>query len=252
MGVAQTGAIYKGFTFDGINSKQYGVYISGTAVFNAPERDVEMIEIPGRNGAYALDRRRFSNIEVTYPSGIFGDTDADFAQGISDLRNALASRVGYCRLEDEYNTNEYRLAVYKSGLEVEPAALKAGEFEIIFDCKPQRFLTSGETAQAVASGSTITNPTLFDAKPLIAVDGYGELSIGDYTVTIAQPETATTIYIDCDIMESYQEVGGEIQPVNSIITLSGHEYPVLVPGSNEITFGAGISSVTITPRWWMV
>ena len=185
MGVVQTGAIYKGFTFDGIDSKTYGVYISGDAVFNAPERDVEMIEIPGRNGAFALDKGRFANITVTYPAGLFGDTEADFAQGISDLRNALASRKGYCRLEDEYNPNEYRMAVYRSGLEVDPAQLKAGTFEIVFDCMPQRYLTSGETAVAVASGGTLTNPTLFDARPMLEVSGYGNINIDGETINIA-------------------------------------------------------------------
>lgn len=179
-----TGAIYKGFVFDGIDSKQYGVYITGQGVFDAPVRDVEMIEIPGRNGSYALDKGRFKNIEVTYPAGMFGNTDGDFMQGISDLRNALASRKGYCRLTDEYNPNEYRMAVYKSGLEVSPAQLKAGQFDITFDCKPQRFLTSGETEQTVTSGATITNPTLFDSEPLLRVLGYGKIKINSSDIVV--------------------------------------------------------------------
>lgn len=71
------------------------------------------------------------------------------------------------------------MAVYKSGLEVTPTALKAGEFTITFDCQPQRFLKSGETAVAVASGGTITNPTLFDASPILEVYGYGNITIGE-------------------------------------------------------------------------
>lgn len=178
-------SLFKGFVFDGVDSRDYGVYISGDAVFNAPERDVEMIEIPGRNGAFALDKGRFSNIEVTYPAGLFGATEADFAAGINALRNALASRKGYCRLEDDYNPNEYRMAVYKSGLDVTPAMLKAGEFDIVFECKPQRFLKSGETAQTVTSGGTITNPTLFEAKPLLQVWGHGNVNINDETISVS-------------------------------------------------------------------
>lgn len=176
--------LYKGLVFDGVDSRDYGIYITGDAVFNSPERDVEMIEIPGRNGAYALDKGRFSNIEVSYPAGIFGDTEADFREGIRAFRNALASRKGYKRLEDDYNPTEYRMAVYKSGLEVTPTALKAGEFTITFDCQPQRFLKSGETAVSVASGGTITNPTLFESHPLISayIDNAATLNIGDKTI----------------------------------------------------------------------
>lgn len=185
MAIAPTGDIYKSLSFDNTSSRTYGVYITGEAVYNAPERDVEMITIPGRNGAFALDNGRFQNIEVTYPAGIFAETEADFAQAISDFRNFLCSKEGYCRLTDEYNPNEYRMAVYKSGLEVTPAQLRAGEFNIVFECMPQRWLTSGESAVTIAnSGDTITNPTLFEARPLLDVVGYGTMVINGHTVEL--------------------------------------------------------------------
>ena len=112
MAIAPTGNIFKGFVFDGESSKNYGIYITGEAVYNAPERDVEMITIPGRSGQFALDNGRFENIEVTYPAGIFADNETNFAEAVSDFRNLLCSRRGYVRLMDEYNPNEYRLAVY--------------------------------------------------------------------------------------------------------------------------------------------
>lgn len=183
MAITQTGAIYKAFSFDNVSSRNYGVYITGEAVYNAPERDVEMIAIPGRNGSFALDNGRFENIEVKYPAGIAADSETDFAQAVSDLRNFLCSKKGYFRLADEYNPNEYRMAVYKSGLEVLPVQAKAGEFEIIFECKPQRFLTSGEDAVDVSSGDTITNPTLFEARPMLEVEGYGNININGNEIT---------------------------------------------------------------------
>lgn len=184
MAVAPTGAIYKALKFDNTSSRNYGVYITGQAVFNAPQRDVEMITIPGRNGTFALDNGRFENVEVTYPAGIFADNEEDFAEAISDFRNFLCSRNGYVRLQDDYNPNEYRMAIYKSGLEVEPSLLRAGEFEIIFDCKPQRWLTSGEEAIDVDSGDVISNPTLFEASPLLEVKGEGEIIIGGESISI--------------------------------------------------------------------
>ena len=180
MGIAP----YKTFTFDGESSADYGVYITGTGVFNAPERSVEMIDIPSRNGAYALDRGRFENIEVTYNVGIVDDNEADFADRVSDFRNWLCSKVGYCRLEDEYNPDEYRMALFSSGVEIDHDLLIAGEAEITFNCKPQRWLKSGETAVTVADGGTIDNPTLFDSSPLLELYGYGSVDIDGQTVTL--------------------------------------------------------------------
>jgi phage-related protein len=180
MGIAP----YKTFTYDGVSSDTYGVYLTGEGVFNAPERSVEMISIPGRNGDYALDMGKFDNITVTYKAGMYDVNESNFATKIANLRNWLCSKVGYCRLSDDYNPNEYRMGVYSSGLEVDHDMLIAGEFELTFNCKPQRFLTSGETKTTLTSGNTITNPTLFDASPLFEVSGYGTLSIGTNNIVV--------------------------------------------------------------------
>ena len=184
MAVSNTGTMFKSLTFDGANSRDYGVYITGAGVYNAPQREVEMISIPNRNGSFAFDKGRFENIEVTYPAGIYADSETDFAEAISEFRNLLCSKNGYCRLTDEYNPDEYRMAIYKSGLDVEPAQLRAGEFDIVFECMPQRYLTSGETEITVSDGQTLTNPTRFDAKPLIKAVGAGSISFNNHTIML--------------------------------------------------------------------
>ena len=179
--------IYRSLTFGGIDSATYGVYITGEAVYNSPARSVETVNVPGRNGAVLLDNGYFENIEVKYPAGVPGTDQSDFATKISDFRNAILSQVGYQRLTDEYNPDEYRMATYISGLEVEAVEGQqgtVGEFELVFNCKPQRFLTSGEAAVAVANNGTITNPTLFDAKPLLQLNGYGKIAINGETMSV--------------------------------------------------------------------
>lgn len=175
---------FKALQFDGETSTDYGVQILGEGVFNAPKREVQMISIPGRSGTFALDKGRFENIDVKYPAHLIADSTADFAEAISDFRNMLCSRRGYCRLTDDYHPDEYRMAVYKSGLTVTEDVLRAGKFDITFDCKPQRWLTSGEEAIAVADGDTLTNPTLFESSPLLEVEGYGTIGFNGYAIEI--------------------------------------------------------------------
>lgn len=172
--------------FGGVDSADYGIYIGGEGTFNAPKRDVEMISIPGRNGAFALDKGRFENIEVTYSAFNYETDLATFAQNLSDFRNAICSQKGYQRLTDTFHTDEYRMAAYISGLEIKPIDYNtASKFDIVFDCKPQRYLMSGESAIDVSSGDTILNPTLFEARPMLEVEGYGNININDDTITIA-------------------------------------------------------------------
>lgn len=237
-------------TFNGINSASYGVYIAGDAVYNAPERSVEMITIPGRNGTVAMDGGRFENIEVTYPAFIGKSSQASFAGSVADFRNAILSAVGYQRLTDDYNPDEYRLAVYKSGFEVDPKIYnRAGEFNLTFDCKPQRYLISGEATTVFTAAGTITNPTRFSSSPLLKVTGAGVVGIGDYSFTLTGL-SSQEIYIDCEIMEAWQMVGGVKVSRNDYVQYAGNEFPTLAPGENGVGLGSGITRIEITPRWW--
>lgn len=200
--------IFKSLEFGGINSADYGVYITGKAVYNAPERAVEQVDIPGRNGAFLMDLGRFENIEVTYPCGIPGDDQTDFAEKISDFRNAILSKRGYQRLTDEYNPNEYRMASYVSGMEVEAVEGQqgtVGEFELTFNCKPQRWLVNGETAITVQDGDTLTNPTLFDSEPLLEVEGGGTVSFNGYTITLNDRDTGNVEFTVMNGLINYND-----------------------------------------------
>ena len=169
------GMIFKGLTFGGVNSLDYGIFITGEAVYNAPERSVTSIEIEGRNGDLLIDNGRFLNIEIKYPAGCFAETQEDFKQKIESFRNAIISQISYQRLTDDYNPDEYRLAVYKSGLDVSVAVLhQGGEFNLTFDCKPQRFLTSGETERSIPEWSDLHT----DSGSIVTIDN----SSGEYAV----------------------------------------------------------------------
>ncbi len=232
----------KTFTFDGKSSADYGVYITGEGVFNAPERAVEMIEIPNRNGAYAMDQGRFNNIQVTYQVGMFDVDESDFADKVSDFRNWLCSKKGYVRLTDDYNPDEYRMAVFSAGVELDHEDLISGECDITFECKPQRFLTSGETEQTVTNNGTLTNPTLFDSSPLLAVKGYGNLSFNGYALNIENAvvgdieiaEQATDIVT---LDTSMCNVGDEmysITTVGSTVYLGRWNYKITPKGDADI------------------
>lgn len=227
------------FIFNGESSAAFGVWISGGGTFNAPVRDVSTEAIPGRNGTITFDNGRYENIQLTYPAFI----SREFQPRIDSFRAFLVSQKGYQRLEDSYHPDEYRMALYKSGLEVATTARNlAGSFNITFDCKPQRFLKSGEIQASYASGSTIYNPTRFDALPLIVCSGNGSITLNGTTVTISG--NSGQIYIDCDLQDAYLGTTNK----NSKITPN---FPKLSPGNNTLTY-SGVTGVRIKPRWWTI
>lgn len=244
------GRMNNSLQFGDASTSDYGIYISGEGVFNAPARDVEMVEVPGRNGALVIDGGRYANIEVKYPAFCVEDNLENFRSNLASLRSAFCSQVGYQRLTDTINPEEFRLGIYKDGLNVSPVMYTtAANFDMVFDCKPQRFLISGEVPQQFSSLDTITNPTMFPASPLIEVSGRGAIEIGEYSFTV-RGLASQTIYIDCETMEAWEIIDGVKESRNDYVQYAGNSFPVLEPGANGITIGAEVDYVVITPRWW--
>ena len=263
-------------TYDGVDSSSFGVFISGEGVFDAPARRGEMISIPGRNGSLFMDEGVFENIAGKYPAFIGTKDEVEFREKLAAFRNAILSRGNYKKLSDTYHPDEFRLAVYRSGLEVDPEEYnRSGKFELEFDCKPQRFLFSGEIPQIFTSNGIIINPTLFASYPLIKVTGNGTVAIGDYIFYVHNNNT--TIIIDAELMDSYvpaselylltdengdvitNEIGieieianGNIYPLNmnSKIEFANSRIPKIEPGEQQIRKSGTITRLEIIPRWW--
>ena len=220
---------YEGFIFDGENSRDYGIYVQDVKVFGAPTRDVEMVSIPGRDGEFVLDKGRFNNIQVVYTCALGTDTQTDFNSGVSDFRNWLASRKGYKRLEDEINTTEYRMAVFKDGLDVSTLNKETGTFEVTFDCKPQRFLKSGEIPRTI--GGSITN-TQTKSGAVVSIDSDG----GDKATSLVST------------IEAVQAGSGDPSPTNVRAITGWTEAKVFDTGKNLVDESTAIgfnASVTV-------
>lgn len=173
------------FTFGGASTSDYGLVVEGPGNYSASTRAVEVINIPGRDGAFVLDKGYYENVPAEFNVVAKGATQSDFKDIISAFRNAIVSQKGYVRLEELYQPGEYRMARYAGGLDEEPAFHGNGAiFKVKFDCKPQRYLTDGETAVSVDDGDTLTNPTLFEAHPLIMAEGFGVLDIDGAKIEI--------------------------------------------------------------------
>lgn len=131
------------FILDGHSSLDWGMVVSGDNVYDAPARDVDRISVPGRNGDLIIDNGRWENVDVTYNDCLI---DTDFPEKFADFRSQVAKMRGYVRLEDSFNPDEYRMASLSKGIKVEKLGTRyhSGKFDLTFNCKPQRFLKSGE------------------------------------------------------------------------------------------------------------
>ena len=239
------------FTFAGVKSDDHGVWISGINTFAAPERDVELVTVPGRNGLLTLDNGRYQNIKIVYPCFM---PIEHFRTGFDAFKSAVLSKIGYFELTDTYHTDGFRKARIYNGITPTTGIYnKTATFDITFDCYPQFYLTTGQSYSTVTSGSTFNNPTAFPSKPLIQMSfsgtpRSGTVTVGGKTITVTAAD-ASPIYIDCELQHAWYESSNVKYSQDSKITLTSGDFPELPSGNSVISY-TGASQVKIMPRWW--
>lgn len=233
------------FTYAGETSADFGVIITEAPTRESPQRKAQALEVPGRNGVILQQQDAWDDVTRPYKVCLAVDHAADFADEINDFCAWLNSVKGYQRLEDNFEPDIFRLAYYNGGAEVSNNFMQYGEATVPFVCRAERFLKSGDTAVAVASGDSITNPTRFYAKPLIHIEGSGNISITIKGVTMTAQVT-DYINIDCESMNAYRQVG---ESMNNKIAGT---FPKLAPGANVVTLSGTITAATIKPRFFTV
>ena len=227
-------------------SDDVDVVVEKSPYFPMPARKREVISIPGRNGDIIITQDAYENVVQEYELAIV--TEKDLPTAVRAVMEWLMRPAGYARLEDSFNPDIYRLAYLNNTNNIENNFQVAGRAKVTWSCKPERFLRSGERPILCFSGIKLANPTVYTAKPLIVVKGTGAavLTIGDSTVSIS--EIGTEIDIDCENQSAYY---GSTNKNNKITVTGG--FPKLNAGDTQISWtGGGVTSVEITPRWWIL
>lgn len=224
------------------NLIEFGVLqVDSIDAWPKPLRKLTKVSVPGRNGDLLIDEGTFENVTIPYKLIIpYG-----FRQNYLNLASFLCSIAGYKRLEYSGDPEVYRMARVQNDLQPTAGAfIRNGSFVVSFDCKPQRWLKSGENWVSFASSGGIFNPTSQKAQPIIRIYGTGTIMIGSKTITV---NTAGTEYIDfdCETLDASEGAYNR----NSNIEIDFQDLS-LNPGNNGITLN-GVTA-QIKPRWWEV
>lgn len=235
------------FIYNGVDSRDMGVRLQGPLSFSAPEPNVSYETIPGRSGVLTSWDGSYTNI--TGQARCFA-LRRDVGNAMGQITSWLMDAPGYHRLELPGDPDHFRLAVVSAGPAIDIRGGVLAPFEVTFNCKPQRYLKSGETAiELTESGSYLYNPYM-ESKPLIEIRGSGvtggTLKINDTEITIKNAGPSGVMILDCENQDVYYDK----KNLNSYV--SAPEFPVLQHGTNAISWTGKITRLRIYPRWWVL
>ena len=232
------------FIFNSESTADFGLVISEAPTFEKAGRKSSTFDIPGRNGSIIFQQDAWNNVTRSYKVWVAVDHADDLPDRINAFTAWLNSVTGYQRLEDSFEPEVFRLAYFNGGANVSNELMQYGETTISFTCRPERFYKSGEQVQPLASGQ-IYNDTRFEAKPLIHLEGSGNITVTIGSKTIVANVT-DHINIDCERMNAYR-----LPAENRNNKITG-TFPTIASGTNTVTVSGSVTDATIVPRYYTI
>lgn len=259
---------YGKFFYGRRESTSYNIVVEEPPDYYWPEREYTHTKVKGRNGDILSDPNRYENVQKKYKIAVYNKTG--FTKAASDFSGFLHRYNGYSdyiRLEDSYEPDVYMLGIYEEANSLTNILGKAGRAEITFNCKPQKYLISGNRSIDIIKpdGNSIWNLTDYPALPIITIWGTGTIQFFSRPTRRIQggtsqvdPGASELKRVDLKVLDNYNEIILDCETFNAVdingknmnpyISLS--EPIVLHPGPNGIRYSGNIERVSITPRWW--
>lgn len=226
------------FALDDVSSAQYGISLQKCPSFDAAKPVIEKVTVPSRNGDLIFYSGAYENVSGALDCFILHEQTYD---ALAEA-NGWLSKQGYRKLTYDGDAEAYRMARIVNLGEFSVRMMRLDPFTIDLDCKPQRFLNSGDVPMVFLASDYFDCPAV-SGLPLLRIYGTsGTVRINDKTIML----NTINEYVDIDCELQNAAKGN----VNCNSNISCLDFPKLNSGKNEIAFSSGISKVEMTPRWY--
>ena len=231
------------FIYNDKSSEDFNIKIKTINNLSSPQRSIEKILVPGRNGELILDNGNFENFILTiecYLNCLSEDKNV-----ISkEIKRWLQSDFSYKKLILSNDTEFYYEAYCDTKLDFEYISSNFESFLISFSCKPYK-KEINENVITITESTNIYN-NYMPSNPLIKVVGSGDVTVSINNQELILKGLEDEIEVDCEIMNAYKKINGDIVLLNNKMY---SDFPILESGENQISFEGNISKIEIIPRW---
>lgn len=226
------------FQFKGKNSREFGILIAAAPQRIRPERRVEYITIPGRNGMLTQDEKTYEPYTLSLECSTRGSERLDEIVAWLDGAGELILST-----EPE---KVYQAAIYNK-IAISDVIYLYNSFLLQFRVQPFKYSVNAvNDALELTAPTTIRNRGTAESEPLLTIYGSGDvvLQINEDAFPLYGVEGSITI--DSERMEVFKG------NANQNGKYGGTEFPKFAVGENTISWIGTVTKVEIQPRWrWL-
>ncbi len=219
------------FIFNGHDSeKDLGLIIKEMPPISKAAKDIETINVNGRNGSLHIDNGTYRSIDTTISCIIKDSSKIDLIKscldGTGELKlSTVPDRTFIATIKNQIDLSKYLSVLMEFPLQLELQPFSYGD---------SKNISYNESSSFFISGNVKTYP-------IITVSGTGILTINNISIEVLESD----IVIDCDLMNCSNNGIDK----NDMVIID--DFPFLNPGENTLNLGDGITNVDINyfERW---
>lgn len=221
---------------DDIPCTKVGIKVYKSNILSAPSRNLEFVEVQGRNGALTIDNG-FNDFTLNLECALVNEHEEveSMAQLARRAKKYLLDGTN-CKLQTNEDMDFYLLGTYSSDIDIEEAIENFGLFQAQFRCKPYRLSNKSRTVE-ITTQNTIVKNTEYKTKPVIDVYGTGDITISINAQEVILKDLEGYIQLDCDLMNA-TTVNSLNKTVNANHKMYS-DFPILEEGDNGVSWILG-------------
>lgn len=233
--------MYSYFVFNGIDSRDMGVYLAAPAPIMRGKKRVVQATVLGRAGALLLPEG--DDVYEPYTQQLI----LRAREPVHDISKWLSGE-GWVTFSGEPEYKQPAIVIDQMQFKKVSRHIAYWEATVAFLCQPFKRLVN-ERTQGIASGGTLVNLGDVSEKPLITLTG----ASGNIAVTVGEQEPLLIegldasyggCVIDCDAMELLSLDGSEL-----LTNLTTGDFPYFPVGRSTLTVtGSAPGAITVARR----
>jgi len=221
------------FIFNNISSVDYLDIKKLPSIFKA-EKDIEKIEVEGRDGFLTIDKGAYKGIIKSCECQIKHLEDIDFICSWLDGNG----EVVFSNEPDK---------MYKATIinQIEVEQLVQGQtyhtFTVLFESQPHKYSLDNNVVTLTSVG-TLYNVGSTISKPVIKVFGTGSITLTINGLNVYLTNVSEYVTLDSNLEDAFKD------SVYKNTDMQG-EFPVFEVGQNTISWSGSITKLEIQPNW---
>lgn len=233
--------------WSGKDLNDFGMRLHADLKFDGVERDVDEIEIPGRNGVVVRDNQRFKPVDQNFEFTI------SLLKGKSNLENQIKEAQSF--ISGLYGFKDFSWTgepnyIFKAKVNDKSSTSRSNPLRatvaVPVKLFPMKYLkASYDTARTLKSGESFQNKGTQVAYPIITLTGTGNI-----TLTVNGKKFVLKNITDGVVIDSENQVVSDLSKKHSQMDkVYSYPFPNLKIGSNTVSWDNTAFTGTIIERW---